>query len=217
MNNKKIALIVGSLLLLGGFFWLASRYYKAGEVAKYSFMASENAATFVPDHAITMGTDQAKVYLVEFFDPECEACREFHPFVKLLMKDYEGKIKLVMRYAPFHGNSVMVVKILEAARKQGKYWEALDTLYQHQPEWGSHHHPRPDLIWTYLPQSGVDVEQIRKDMNDPAFEKIIEQDRADGQKLGVTRTPTFFINGKPLQEFGPGPLRAAIEAELAAP
>ena len=63
-----------------------------------------------------MGPDDAKVVLVEFLDPECEACRAFHPFVKQLMADYSGKIKLVVRYAPFHGSSKYVVRVLEAAR-----------------------------------------------------------------------------------------------------
>src|SRR5690606_2620613 len=118
-------------------------------------------------------------YLVEFLDPECESCRAFHPLVKMLMSEFEGKIQLVIRYAPFHGNSRLVIRILEAARLQGKYWETLEVLFQYQPQWGSHHHPRPDLIWKYLPEAGVDVNRIREDMHNPEIEAMIEKEIKD--------------------------------------
>jgi protein-disulfide isomerase len=130
------------------------------------------------------------------------------------MSDYEGKIQLIMRYAPFHGNSIFVIKILEAARKQDKYWEALEILYHHQPEWGSHHHPRPELVWNYLPRMNIDIEKLKADMNDPSIQKIIEQDQKDGQALNVRGTPTFFVNGKGVEKFGPDYLRAAIDEAL---
>ena len=160
------------------------------------------------------GNSEAKVFVVEFFDPECETCREFHPYMYDIMSEFEGKIQLIMRYAPFHGNSILAVSILEGARKQDKYWEALEILYQHQPEWGDHHNPRPELIWNYLPRLGIDIERLKNDMKDPAIQKIIEQDLKDGQTLDVRQTPTFFVNGKPLIEFGPDQLKQLIEAEL---
>ena len=92
-----------------------------------------------------------------------------------MLNDFEGQIQLVVRYAPFHPNSQFAIKILEAARKQGKYWEALETLLRFQPQWGSHHDPKPELIWNYLPEAGVDVEKIRVDMNDPEIEKMIKK------------------------------------------
>ncbi|MBH49104.1 MAG: disulfide bond formation protein DsbA [Halobacteriovorax sp.] len=166
------------------------------------------------DYSPTLGPDDAKVTLVEFLDPECESCRAFYPFVKELMAKYPNDIRLVVRYAPFHGNSKFAIKILEAARKQNKYWEALGVLFYFQPQWGDHHNPQPELIWNYLPQAGIDVEQIKKDMDDPKFVEIIEQDVSDVKDLGVRATPSFFVNGKPLTEFGFNQLQALIESEL---
>ncbi|MBZ0114555.1 MAG: DsbA family protein [Thermoanaerobaculia bacterium] len=177
-------------------------------------MAKEDASVFVRDHSPTLGSDDAKVYLVEFLDPACEACAAFSPFVKELMAEHPGKIKLVIRYAPFHDGADEVVKILEAARKQGKYWETLDVMFKSQALWASHHEPRPDKLWQYLPMTGLDLAQLRKDMVDPAIAALIVQDMADVEALGVRKTPGFFVNGKPLQTFGYQQLKALVEEEI---
>ncbi|POB14770.1 disulfide bond formation protein DsbA [Halobacteriovorax sp. DA5] len=161
-----------------------------------------------------MGPDNAKVVLVEFLDPECESCRAFSPYVKEIMNKYEGKVKLVVRYAAFHKNSAYAISILEAARKQGKYWETLDLLFKSQPAWGNHHNPRPDLIWNYLTTLDLDIDKIKSDMHDPKFMEWIRQDAEDGKALGVRGTPTFFINGKPLERFSYQQLELQIREEL---
>jgi len=66
------------------------------------------------------------------------------------MDSNPGRIKLVLRYAPFHDGADYFVKILEAAGRQGKYWETLEVMYRSQPYWASHHNPRPELIWRLL-------------------------------------------------------------------
>jgi predicted DsbA family dithiol-disulfide isomerase len=95
-----------------------------------------------------------------------------------------------------------VIRILEASRKQGKYWEVLENLFQYQPLWGSHHDPKPDLVWKYLPETGVDIEKIKKDMMDPAIDEMMAREVSDAESLGVRGNPTFFVNGKMLQVFG---------------
>jgi len=187
----------------------------------WKFRASEKA--HVQTHsqhlerasAMSLGEASAKVVIVEFFDPECESCRRFHPLTKMLLDEFKGQIKLVLRYAPFHPNSKFAVQILEASRKQNLYFEVLDKLYQYQPQWGDHHHPRPELIWNYLPEiAGLDVEKLKADMSDPETNKIIDQDLQDGQKLGVQRTPQFFVNGEPLLNFGYQELRELVLSHI---
>ena len=197
-------------------FVFASSYYKEKQVEKYGFMAQENASTFIRAHSQTLGSDDAKVYLVEFMDPACETCAAFAPFVKQMMAAYPDKIKLVIRYAPFHDGADYFVKILEAAKRQGKYWETLDVMFKSQPYWASHHNPQPQKLWQFLPQAGVNIEQIKKDMKDPAIVKIIEEDLADAKTLNVRKTPGFFVNGKPLQEFGYRQLQQLVESEIRA-
>jgi len=211
----KTHLIFGiTVLVLILAFVVGSSYYKGKQAEKIGFMAQENAELFVRGHSQTLGSDDAKVYLIEFMDPACETCAAFSPFVKQMMDANPGKIKLVLRYAPFHDGADYFVKILEAAKIQGKYWETLDVMYKTQRWWASHHNPQPQRIWQFLPQAGVDVERIRKDMNDPAIVKLIDQDLADAKMLNVRKTPGFFANGKPLQNFGYRQLQQLVQSEI---
>tara|TARA_R110000868_G_scaffold187715_1_gene430257 strand:+ start:1409 stop:2053 length:645 start_codon:yes stop_codon:yes gene_type:complete len=213
MKNKK-TLILGSITLVLAIFLAASLWYKNQEAESFTKEVSKKQSMLERDHSPTLGPDDAKVTLVEFLDPECESCRAFYPFVKELMAKHPNDIRLVVRYAPFHGNSKFAIKILEAARKQNKYWEALGVLFYFQPQWGDHHNPQPELIWSYLPQAGIDVEQVKKDLDDPKVVKLIEIDSQDVKDLGVRATPSFFVNGKPLTEFGFNQLESLIESEL---
>jgi protein-disulfide isomerase len=198
-------------------FVVGGAYYKGKQAEKIGFMAQENAELFVRDHSQTLGSDDAKVYLIEFMDPACETCATFSSFVKKMMNENPGKIKLVLRYAPFHKGADYFVKILEAARKQGKFWETLNIMYSTQRWWASHSNPQPQRIWQFLTRiEGLDVEQIKKDMNDPAIAKLIDQDLADAKALNVKKTPGFFANGKPLQNFGYQQLQQLVQSELMA-
>ena len=195
-------------------FVVGGSYYKGKQAEKIGFLAQENAELFVRDHSQTLGSDDAKVYLIEFMDPACETCAAFSPYVKQMMDANPGKIKLVLRYAPFHKGADYFVKILEAAKKQGKYWETLDIMYKSQRWWASHSNPQPQLIWKFLPKVGLDIERLQKDINDPAIAKLIEQDLDDAKTLNVKKTPGFFANGKPLQNFGYQQLQQLVQAEL---
>lgn len=197
------------LAFIGG-----NAYYKGLQIEKYGFMAEENSELFVRDHSPTLGSDDAKVFIVEFMDPACETCAAFEPFIKQAMAANPGKIKLVLRYAPFHDGADNFVKILEAARLQGKYWETLDAMFKTQHIWASHHNYQPQRLWEVLPRVGLDIEQIKKDMHSPAIAKIIEQDMADVKALNVQKTPGYFVNGKPLQQFGYRQLAQLIQSEL---
>ena len=212
MKRQHIVILTGGFLIM--LFVIGVYAYKNQQAKIYGFMAQENASTFVRKYSLTLGSDDAKVYLVEFSDPACETCSAFHPFVKKLMADNPGKIKLVVRYAPFHKGADYFVKILEAARKQGKYWETLEVMYRTQPYWASHHNPQPQLIWKFLPEAGLDIEKIRKDMKDPEIQYIINQDLEDAKTLNVRKTPGFFVNGKPLVSFGYNQLKELVENEI---
>ena len=215
MKNKKLLFSLTALSFVG-IFILAIFLYKSSESKRIGFLASENSEIFVRDYAPQYGDPDAKVYVIEFLDPECESCRAFYPQVKDILNDYKGKVKLIVRYAAFHKNSRIAIHALEAARKQGKYWQSLELLFKYQPNWGNHHNPQPDLIFYYLPEAGVDVAKLKEDMKDPKIAQIIAQDTADLKKLNVRGTPTFFVNGKPLANFGMQYLRQAIEAEIKA-
>lgn len=214
MKKQHIAFLGASGLVL--VFMLAIHFYTRQRADEIELMARNSAAPLVREHSQSLGPADAKVVIVEFLDPACEACRDFAPHVKNLLALHTGKIRLVLRYAPFHQGSDTMVKILEAARKQGQYWETLQVMFDTQPHWASHHHPQPDKIWKFLSSAGLNIEKIRSDMNDPSILEILRQDIADVQTLGIRKTPSFFVNGKPLPSFGLSQLKSLVAEEIAA-
>ena len=213
--KSKNYLYIGSVALVLGLFLLGTKFYKDSERKKLTFLSKESAETFIRDYSPRYGKNDAKVFLIEFFDPECESCRLFHPHVKRLIDEYNGKVQLILRYAPFHANSKIAIAALEASKKQNLYWESLAILFERLPLWGSHHNPQIDLIYDFLPLVGVNIDQLKIDMRDPNIQKIIEQDTIDLKKLGVRATPSFFVNGKSPKAFGFKHLQNLIDEEIA--
>jgi protein-disulfide isomerase len=168
----------------------------------------------IRQHSPVYGNPNAKVTIVEFFDPSCETCRAFYPIVKGMVNASFGQVRLVMRYAPLHKGSDTAVRILESARQQGKYWDALEKALADQPRWAAHGNPQPELIWESIADIGLDLPKARAQASDPAIAELLKQDIADMQALKVTATPAFFVNGKPLQDFGAPQLKALVDQEL---
>ena len=212
--SKHIRLFLITAVVLVGIFFIAADFYKSSQEENTNQIVANNQAALIRDHSPTKGSSMLKVTLVEFLDPECESCAFFHPLVKAMLKKFDGRIRYVVRYAPFHPNSKFAIKILTAARKQNKYWETLDLLYEKLPEWGSHQNPQPELIWTYLPSLNLDIEKLKVDMKDESILALIKQEVEDGNTFGVRQTPTFFINGQILKSFGPKQLEQALKFAL---
>jgi protein-disulfide isomerase len=212
---KKALFGLAVVLIVIGFVFVA-RDMREGRVTEAAAVASEQASNLVRPHSPVLGPEDAKVTIVEFTDPACETCAAFAPFLKAFMARYPGQVRLVLRYAPFHEGSDAAVRVLEAARAQGKLWETLDHLYRHQSAWTVNHRVEADRILEIVPQVPLDMARLRADMEDPRITAIIEQDLADARALGVTGTPGIFVNGKPLEPFGLEPLGDLIAAEVAA-
>ncbi len=211
---KKQYLVAAAGVLLVVAFAAAAFVYETKKANERAETTKQHASILVRDYSPTIGDPNAKVVIAEFFDPGCEACRAFHPFVKQLMAANPGKIKLVMRYTPFHAGSDQVVKMLEASRLQDKFWETLEATYAAQAVWASHGNPQPDKLWMRLGQVGLDFAQLRQDMQGRTIEKRMQQDMADAKQLQVTKTPSFFVNGKPLTSFGYQQLQNLVEREI---
>lgn len=215
MNKQRFVFSMSVVVLIASFV-IGAWLYQRQRTEQLTFMAQKSFTTFVRPHSQVLGAADAKVYLVEFTDPACETCASFSPMVKNLMAAHPNQIKLVVRYAPFHHGSDGVVRLLHATTFQGKFWQALEAMYKAQPAWASHHQPRPELLWGFLAEAGLDIERLNKDLQSPELAKIVEQDLADARALGVTKTPGFFVNGKPLVQFGYAELEALVQAEVAA-
>lgn len=214
MKQKNLFIVSAVVLLL--VFVFAILLYTAAKEETAVQLVTANRTALVRMHSPTIGPATAPVEIVEFLDPACETCSAFYPRVKQLIAAHPERIRLVLRYAPFHQGSDRVVAVLEAARKQGKLWPALEALLATQASWAPQHAPQVGLVWKHLEGLGLNTEQMMFDLSAPEIATLIGQDLADAQTLGVTMTPEFFVNGKPLPSFGFEQLEALVQAELAA-
>jgi protein-disulfide isomerase len=212
MKQKSVFVISATILLLA--FAAGAFYYKSQQDKAAEQMAGANRAALVRMHSPTLGESAAPVVIVEFLDPACETCRAFYPKVKELLAAHPGKIRLVLRYAPFHTGSDKVVAALEAARRQGKFWPALEALLTHQADWTEHHTAYVGRVWKHLEGIGLNMEQMAFDMTSPEIAGVIAQDLADARTLNVSKTPEFFVNGKPLPSFGFKQLEGLVDQAL---
>ena len=212
MKQKTLFIIAAVVLLVA--FAGGTLIYKNQKSEQAAQSAASNGSALIRMHSPTLGNADAPVVIVEFFDPACETCRSFYPLVKQIIAANPDKIRLVLRYAPFHTGSDKVVAILEAARKQGKFWPALEAVLGSQADWAPHHAAEVALVWKHLNGLGLNMEQLQVDVTSPAIADIIAQDLADTRTLKVTMTPAFFVNRTPLLEFGYEPLNRLVDNAL---
>lgn len=213
MKNKK-SIIIGSAVVLIALFFIAGNLYQSQQNAAFVEKAKQANSEFLRPHSMTLGDKNAKVYLVEFFDPACGTCAQFYPLVKDIMKKNEGNIRLILRYAPYHQGSDFAVKMLEAARVQGKFWETLELMFASQRSWINNHQVLPSMLWKIVAKLDLDIEKLSKDMQNPNLDALIAQDLQDAKVLGATKTPSYYVNGIPLRTFGYEPLKELIYSQL---
>lgn len=208
-----IGLLLVTAVFIGGHFYTQAQ--ERERAATLAAKTKSEASVLERPHSRSLGPQDARVTIVEFLDPECEACRSMHPLVKRLLAEYPDDLRLVLRYMPLHGNSVYAAGALEAAGAQGRFWEMLDSLFQYQPDWGNHHQPRPELIPGYARELGLEMDAFDHFLEVGSYRALVEMDRADGIALGVRGTPTFFVNERLLVRLGYPTLKAMVDQELA--
>jgi protein-disulfide isomerase len=211
----KKTLFISAVVLLLLAFVAGTLYYNAEKTEQAGQLVDQNQSALVRGHALAFGQADARVQIVEFLDPACETCRRFYPFIKEMLAAHPDRIRLVLRYAPFHQNSDYVVALLNAAGKQGKHRETLEALLATQDDWVVHHAVQPESVWRHIEGLGLDLGRLRSDMQSPEIAGLIAQDLEDARTLNVTKTPEFFVNGKPLPSFGYEPLKNLVDEALA--
>lgn len=214
MNARKLT-VAGLLLVAVAVFLVGMKVYQDRTRTAQDQQAGAQANRLVRMHSPVLGPQGAAVTIVEFFDPACETCRAFHPLVKELLGKYPADVRLVIRYAPFHQGSAEVIKLLEAAKRQGKYQPVLEAVLAAQPAWAKHDAPDPRIAFQAAEQAGLDLKRAVEDMQRPEIEAALQQDVQDLTSLQVSRTPTFFVNGRSLPSFGPRQLEELVAQELA--
>lgn len=224
MKNKKFLISLGVVIIFViAFFAIKSKYSSQNELATTNVGTTTNQFSVVPvtndilikPHSPVKGLDTATVTVVEFLDPECEACAATYPFVKKIAQEFEKDLRIVVRYMPYHQNSKYVANILEGIREQNKYWEALELLFSTQELWANHHNPKPELIPELLkPLKLKNLDKILADAKSGKYDSLVEEDFSDGKKAEVNGTPTFFVNGVKLQELNYESLRGEIISRI---
>lgn len=155
--------------------------------------------------------------LVEFLDFECEACGAFHPVVEQLRAEYAGEINFAIRYFPLprHANSMNAALAVEAAAQQGEVEAMYNTMYETQAEWGEKQESEAARFRTFAEDLGLDMAAYDAAVADPATQQRVEEDFAEGRSLGITGTPSFFLDGEPLALTKLGDLTDALDAAIA--
>jgi len=211
--NRRTLLIGGTALGLaafGGGAVLVTRQRRAAAEAEAAATPAADLALLIRPYSPSFGPADAPVTLVEFFDPSCEACRAYHPVVQEIRRQFPTEVRVVLRYTVFHEGSDEAVRILEAARMQDLFEPVLDALLEEQPGWAVHGAPQMDVAWEIAGAAGLDLDKAETDQFFPGITGILNQDAADVEALGIRQTPTFFLNGKRLENFSAESLIADV-------
>ena len=211
---SRTAVFVTAVVALLAAFAVGAVAYRSHQSEAARQVAAKSASLLASTHAPLLGKAEAKVHIVEFLDPACETCAVMYPHVKKLMADNPGRIKLSVRHVPFHQGSEHIVRVLEAARAQDKYWETLEALFATQGQWTVNHRVYPERIWALLGGVGMDLERVRREMNAADIAARMEKDMADATALKVEKTPEYFVNGRPMPRFGLEELQGLVRDEL---
>lgn len=198
---RKVRIVLWILLAAAvgaGLIWYAVFTFNKPEPAALQPVADAQVVREDSHRLTTPATEKAQ--LVEFLDFECEACGAAAPLVEELKKEYGDRITFVNRYFPLpsHKNSGQAALAVEAAAQQGKYEQMAAKMFETQPQWGEKQDFQNALFRTFAEELGLDMAKYDAAVAAEETKERIRKDIADGKALGVTGTPTFFLNGEKL-------------------
>lgn len=138
------------------------------------------------------------ITLTEYGDYQCPFCGQYYPIVKQIQAEYDKQVFFQFRNYPLinlHQNAFAAARAAEAAGLQGKFWQMHDLLYETQDQWSSGSDPTTSFN-QYAKQLGLNVTQFKADYASSKVNDLINADLAEGNKLNIQGTPTFFLDGK---------------------
>jgi len=185
MDKRFLIIVAAIIVVVGGIFWF-SRPSKS--------TPGSNGAQ--PSNHV-MGGGSKNVTLVEYGDFQCPACGAYYPVVKQVVSSYQDQIFFQFRNFPLtqiHQNAFAGARAAEAAAKQNKYWEMHDKLYEGQQDWTGSSNPF-NIFKGYATDLKLDTNKFQSDYQSQAVNDVINADIAVGQKIPVTATPTFILDG----------------------
>jgi protein-disulfide isomerase len=153
------------------------------------------------------GSEKAPVTIVKFEDFECPFCKTVQPTLAAVLKKYEGKVRLVHKDLPLeqiHPQAQLAAEAARCAGEQGKFWDYHDALYGNSPKLGA------GELKSYAKQVGLNAAPFDQCLASGKYKAAVQKDLAEGAQLGVTGTPSFFINGREISGALPVESFAAI-------
>ena len=205
-----VILIATVVLLFGGVF-LLSRGGSSKDIAGVNVSQIDYAK------GQKIGSDSAKVKLVEFSDFQCPACQAAEPALKQVLSKYPNDLQFIYRHFPLpqHAYGRQAAAYAEAAGEQGKFWEMHDKLFETQTEWSALSDSNATAFFLRIANElGLDENKVKQAVAENTFKEKIDSDIAEGRNLGVNSTPTFFVNGRKLNLRTFDDLSAAVAEEL---
>jgi protein-disulfide isomerase len=226
-NNSALPLIIiGAVLIaaLGGAWWLFNRNTNSRPSANRANTNTSRTPQVVNQRGAEppnmLGSPTATVLVEEFADFQCGACAAVHPRVKELTSVYGSRIKFVFRNFPLaiasHDKAYDAAVAVEAAGLQNRFWDMQNMLFTNQQVWTGN--PDYRRLWEeYASRIGLDVEKFKADMAGLSAKGRVNADMERGRALGVSSTPTIYINGQsvPFEQMTVDFMRQIIDAELA--
>jgi protein-disulfide isomerase len=159
------------------------------------------------------GSEKAPVTVVKFEDFHCPFCKQVQPTFNELLSRYNGKVRLVHKDLPLESIHPQARQAAEAARcayEQGKFWEYHDKLYANSPKASA------DDLKSYAKDVGLNFDSFDRCFASGKYKAVVQQDLNEGVQLGLTGTPTIFINGREISGNQPfEAFEAIIDDELA--
>ncbi len=158
------------------------------------------------------GSEKAQVTIIKFEDFECPFCKNVQPTLATVLKRYNGKVRVVHKDLPLeaiHPRAQLAAEAARCAGDQAKFWEYHDTLYAKAPKLAA-----PDLN-AYAKEMSLDTTKFDQCLTSGKYKALVQKDLSEGAQLGITGTPTFFINGREISGAQPvEAFSAIIDEEL---
>lgn len=182
-------------------------------------IAKDHLASGLDDDKAThiLGNPDAPFTLEEFGDFQCPPCGMLSGPINQLEQDFRPRLRVIFRHFPLtmHQHAREAALACEAAGRQGRFWQMHDVLYREQAVWSKAADVQP-LFDTYAGMLGLKIDRFKKDMESDEVKRRVAADQEQGAALGITITPTIFINDRalPNASLSPASLHAAVEAAM---
>ena len=191
---------------------LIAELRKAGPSIRVLIDAPRIAVAVTSDDP-AQGSATAPVTVVEYSDFQCPFCGRVMPTLKELRTKYGDKMRLVWKDFPLtqiHPQAFVAAQAGNCAREQGKFWEFHDKLFANQSAL------QPEFLKKYAADTGLDTAKFNQCLDTSKYEARVQEALGAGGRLGITSTPTLFVNGRMIN--GAQPIEVfetAIDDELA--